>query len=227
MARESAATWQTAVDPAELSGPYTAGARRATKRTFDFVAALLLVVLLAPALLLIAMIIRLGGGPILIRHQRIGAGGKPFPCLKFRTMCVDADKVLADHLRDNPEAREEWEATFKLRNDPRVTRVGRILRKTSLDELPQLFNVLAGDMSLVGPRPITVKEIPMYGDAYTQYASCTPGLTGLWQISGRSDVGYRERVMLDKRYAENWSLMLDLQILAKTPRVVLFGDGAH
>lgn len=227
MARETAATWQTAVDPAELSGPYTAGAKRTTKRFLDFVTALTLVVLLAPALLVLALLIRASGGPALIRHQRIGAGGKPFPCLKFRTMVVDADKVLADHLRDNPEAREEWESTFKLRNDPRVTPVGRILRRTSLDELPQLFNILAGDMSLVGPRPITVKEIPMYGDAYRHYASCTPGLTGLWQVSGRSDVGYRERVMLDKHYAETWSLGLDVQILLKTPRAVLFGTGAH
>ena len=226
MARETAATWQDGAEA--LPGPGAAGLRRSAKRLLDLVSAAGLVLLLAPALVAIALAIWLDGrgGPVLIRHERIGAGGRRFRCLKFRTMCVDADQVLRAHLAADPAARLEWEMSFKLRRDPRVTGIGRVLRRTSLDELPQLFNILSGEMSLVGPRPITEKEIPFYGDAYAHYIGCMPGLTGLWQISGRSDVGYDERVQLDKRYAETWSLALDLKILAKTPLVVLRGSGA-
>lgn len=229
MSRESVAVWHDAPRPGRRPALSSWRARRSAKRAFDLSSAALLILVLAPALAALALLIwaQGRGGPVLIRHERIGAGGRRFKCLKFRTMCVDAQAVLARHLDQDPDARREWEATFKLRRDPRVTPLGRVLRKTSLDELPQLFNVLAGEMSLVGPRPITDKEIHFYGDAYAHYLSCTPGLTGLWQISGRSDVGYDQRVRLDTEYAQAWSLALDMKILAKTPKAVLFGSGAH
>lgn len=200
---------------------------RWSKRLLDIVGAAVLLVMAAPLMLALALVIRLDGGPAMFRHRRIGANGRPFPCLKFRTMHVNAQEMLRRHLAANPQARAEWEARFKLRDDPRVTRLGSFLRRSSLDELPQLFNVLAGHMSLVGPRPIIRDEIPRYGQHFQLYALCRPGLTGLWQISGRSDVDYDERVELDRRYVSEWSLWNDLRIMLLTPVSLLARSGAY
>lgn len=166
------------------------------------------------------------GGHILYGHTRIGQNGRQFTCWKFRTMALDADKLLADLLKDCPEARRQWQENRKLENDPRVTCIGRFLRKTSLDELPQFWNVLRGDMSVVGPRPITESEASYYGSDLAYYSSVRPGITGLWQVSGRSDVGYEERVKKDVAYVKSQSLFGDLAIIFKTVKVVLSGDGA-
>ena len=197
------------------------------KRTTDIVGAALMLLALAPVMLILALLVRLDGGPALFSHTRIGAGGKTFGCLKFRSMCLDADKRLKELLERDPEARAEWERDYKLRNDPRITTVGRFLRQTSLDELPQLFNVLAGTMSLVGPRPIVRGELPRYGTAIQEYLRCRPGITGLWQTSGRNDVDYAKRVDLDCRYARTWSLKQDIVILFRTIGVVLKQSGAY
>ena len=176
---------------------------------------------------MIVTLIRIEGEPILFRHKRIGRNGQMFHCIKFRTMVRNAEEVLRHLLNEHPELRDEWTQNHKLRNDPRVSRVGRVLRLTSLDELPQLWNVLRGEMSLVGPRPIVTAEIAKYGKSFKPYCSVLPGLTGLWQISGRNETTYAERVELDSYYARNWSVWLDLYILAMTVRVVLFRQGAY
>ncbi len=199
---------------------------RTCKRVLDIVAAALLLLLILPAMLAIAMLVRRDGGPALFRHQRIGAGGRSFTCLKFRSMAPDADSMLASHLNSNPEAAAEWKASQKLRHDPRVTKFGRIIRQTSLDELPQLFNVLCGDMSLVGPRPIVHSELMLYGAHAASYLLVRPGLTGLWQVSGRSDTSYERRIALDVSYVRTWSLWQDMAILMKTIPVVLLRSGA-
>jgi Undecaprenyl-phosphate galactose phosphotransferase WbaP len=201
--------------------------RSKTKRIFDVIAAAILFAMAAPVMVLIAMLVRRDGGPAMIKHRRIGADGAGFDCYKFRSMVLDADQVLADMLARDPQLRAEWEADFKLRNDPRVTGIGRILRKTSLDELPQLINVLRGEMSLVGPRPIVAGEVQRYGRYFADYMSCRPGITGLWQVTGRNDVSYDRRVALDAAYARGWSLLIDLRILARTLIVVLRRDGAY
>ncbi len=197
------------------------------KRTFDILGAAFFIFALAPVLIAIAILVKLDGGPAVFRHSRIGAGGRPFGCLKFRSMCTDSDKRLADLLASSPEARAEWEKDFKLRNDPRVTRIGRFLRQTSLDELPQLFNVLRGEMSLVGPRPIVRAEVPRYRTGFREYLKCRPGLTGLWQVSGRNDVDYATRVDLDCQYVRSWSTAKDIHILFRTVSVVLQRSGAY
>jgi exopolysaccharide production protein ExoY len=165
---------------------------------------------------------------VLYRHTRIGLNARPFHCLKFRTMAEGADQLLARHLADNPQAAAEWAAQRKLANDPRITRLGNLLRKTSLDELPQLLNVLRGQMSLVGPRPVVHDELEEhYGaDGRTAYAAARPGITGLWQISGRSGTTYKERVTLDIAYVHTWSLLLDIKILLRTVPAVLARRGA-
>jgi undecaprenyl-phosphate galactose phosphotransferase len=197
------------------------------KRCFDIVAALAILVVAAPVMLLIALLVKLDGGPVLFRHRRVGAGGAAFGCLKFRTMVVDAERALNNLLARDAAARAEWEAEFKLRRDPRITWLGRFLRKSSLDELPQLFNVLAGQMSLVGPRPIVYQEIARYSTRIADYYMCRPGITGLWQVSGRNDVSYDERVALDSRYAREWSFTKDIVILLQTVRVVFQRSGAY
>jgi exopolysaccharide production protein ExoY len=166
-------------------------------------------------------------GPAFYRHRRIGLNGVPFECLKFRTMAVDADAVLQRHLAANGEAAREWEQSHKLKRDPRVTPLGSALRKTSLDELPQLLNILKGEMSFVGPRPIVDAEVPKYGAFITHYLAARPGLTGPWQISGRNDVAYATRVALDRHYVEQWSLWRDLAIIARTVRVVVTARGCY
>lgn len=200
---------------------------RRIKRCFDLVVGSLLLFLTAPLFALIGWRLKRKSGPVFFGHTRIGMGGRRFKCLKFRTMMPNADKVLDDHLAAHPELREEWETHHKLRKDPRITRIGRWLRRTSLDELPQLINVIRGDMSLVGPRPVIADELERYGDNLVYYIESKPGLTGLWQVSGRSDVTYRQRVHLDSWYARNWSLWCDLVILIKTPKAVLRGFGAY
>ena len=166
-------------------------------------------------------------GPILYKHTRIGFGGRRFTAIKFRTMVKDADKQLADYLRQHPELRAEWNQFHKLRNDPRITRVGRWLRKPSLDELPQLLNVLRGEMSVIGPRPIVAEEVRHFGRTFPLYIKVKPGITGLWQVSGRSDTTYRERVCFDAYYVRNWSVWMDLYILGRTMVGVLCGRGAY
>ncbi|MEN3347367.1 MAG: exopolysaccharide production protein ExoY [Bradyrhizobium sp.] len=191
-------------------------------------AALALLLALSPVLAGIAFLIwRRDGAPILFAHYRVGVNGKLFRCMKFRTMLRDSEQVLAELLAADPHARAEWERDQKLANDPRITGIGHFLRRSSLDELPQLINVLRGEMSLVGPRPITVGELTRYGKVRWHYLSVRPGITGLWQVSGRNDTSYEERVALDRRYVEQRSLRLDLSILVKTVRVVLLREGAR
>jgi Undecaprenyl-phosphate galactose phosphotransferase WbaP len=201
---------------------------RRTKRVLDLLATVAGGLLISPLLLAVVVLVRLDSpGPAFYGHLRLGAGGRYFCCWKFRTMRTDAEQLLDEYLRGDPELRAEWEKSFKLRNDPRVTRVGRFLRRTSLDELPQLWNVLRGEMSLVGPRPIVEAETSRYGAVYEMYRRTRPGISGLWQVSGRSDTGYRERIELDAYYVHNWSVWLDLVILIRTVRMVLLGRGAY
>jgi undecaprenyl-phosphate galactose phosphotransferase len=197
------------------------------KRLFDLVAASLGIVLISPLLLWIILRIRADGGPAIFKHKRIGQGGQSFACYKFRSMVMNSQQVLQELLARDPQARAEWEKDFKLKDDPRVTSIGAFLRKTSLDELPQLFNVLKGEMSLVGPRPIIEAEVERYGDGARFYFEAKPGITGLWQVSGRSDIDYPRRVMLDTWYVQNWSLWHDIVILFKTIRVVAGREGAY
>lgn len=197
-------------------------------RLFDVTVAAVALVCALPFLLLLAVAMQIDSpGPLLFRHRRVGLGGRAFSCLKFRTMHVNAAEMLREHLASNAEARAEWEAEFKLRDDPRVTRLGRIVRKLSLDELPQLLNVIAGDMSLVGPRPIIAAEIERYGQFFDDYCAVRPGLTGIWQISGRSDISYAQRVALDAFYARNKSLWMDIEVIAGTIPAVLRARGSY
>jgi Undecaprenyl-phosphate galactose phosphotransferase WbaP len=196
------------------------------KRLFDVIVGSLLLVTVAPIMLLIAMAVRLDGGPALYGSLRIGRGGALFAALKFRTMVQDADRVLRDLLEHDPEARREWEAGFKLRRDPRITRIGRFLRETSLDEIPQLLNVVRGEMSLVGPRPMLPAERPIYGEAFATYCQCIPGITGPWQVSGRNALEYSRRIELNNWYANNASFWVDMAILVRTIGVVVRRKGA-
>lgn len=200
---------------------------KTSKRIMDVVGAVAFIIIFAPLMLIIVIAIWADGGPALFRHRRIGARGRPFYCLKFRTMRVNAQDMLRKHLEANPAARAEWNTYFKLKNDPRVTRLGHFLRRSSLDELPQLFNVLFGEMSLVGPRPIVSEEISRYGGEFGFYAYCRPGLTGVWQLSGRSDVDYARRVSFDRQYASTWNLWRDIGIILVTPKVFLIKSGAY
>lgn len=195
----------------------------ALKRALDVVGALLGLVLVSPTLILIALLVKLeDGGPILHRRRVVGRDGE-FELYKFRSMCVNADQVL----RSDAALLAEYQKNFKLVNDPRVTRVGRYLRKTSLDELPQLWSVLVGHMSLVGPRSITREELVKYGNSCDLLLSVRPGLSGYWQTEGRQTVSYQERVKMDIHYITNWSLLWDIRILLKTPQVVFKGEGAY
>jgi lipopolysaccharide/colanic/teichoic acid biosynthesis glycosyltransferase len=190
--------------------------------------ALVALCLLSPVLLAIALAVSLqDGGPAIFAHKRLGRNGKSFYCLKFRSMAADAETRLSDLLASSPEAREEWARDHKLRRDPRVTRLGLFLRKSSLDELPQLFNVVRGEMSLVGPRPIVEKERAKYGHRFSAYCAVRPGITGLWQVSGRNDVSYRTRVAMDACYARRRSLALDAYILVMTIPSVLGSKGSY
>lgn len=201
-------------------------AARFLKRGLDVVGAVGLAVLFAPLIVaVIALLHR--DGTVIYRHRRVGQGGRIFECLKFRTMVPNADRVLHEILERNDELKAEWLEGYKLRHDPRVTKLGRFLRRTSLDELPQLWNVLRGDMSLVGPRPIVREELLRYGRSASLYLAVKPGVTGLWQTMGRNELNYRRRVAIDVYYVRNSTLLLDVYILLRTARVVLAGDGAY
>jgi Undecaprenyl-phosphate galactose phosphotransferase WbaP len=201
--------------------------RQWVKRLLDLSLALIAGIILLPVFLLLALAIKLDSpGPVVYGHRRIGRGGVRFKAWKFRSMAQNAEQLLEDVLRKSPELRAEWALSHKLKDDPRITRVGRFLRRTSLDELPQLWNVLAGEMSLVGPRPIVEAEVPRYGDKFDLYMSVRGGVTGLWQVSGRNGTSYEERVSLDTFYVRNWSVWLDLCILFRTIEAVLFRKGA-
>ena len=190
--------------------------------------ALLVILLLSPLLLYIAWrIAREDGAPITYGHYRVGRRGQLFRCLKFRSMVRNSQEVLAELLRTDASARAEWELDHKLRNDPRVTPIGRMLRKTSLDELPQLFNILRGEMHFVGPRPVTVEELIRYGSRRRHYLSVRPGLTGLWQVSGRNNTSYEERVEFDSEYVERRNPLFDSWIVLRTVKVMVTGEGAH
>ena len=200
------------------------------KRPFDIGFSILAILITIPVMIPIAVAIKLtDGGSVFYGHTRIGYKGKKFKVLKFRSMYMDADKRLKGILERDPKAREEWERTFKLKNDPRVTPIGTILRKTSLDELPQFFNVLKGDMNVVGPRPIVREELERYyKDKAKIYTSVKPGITGYWQVEGRSDVdNYKERVNIDVWYVKNQSFLLDARIILKTVKAMLMGKGAY
>lgn len=216
-------------DPTPTTG--NAGLQRldnAASRVLDVTLAIIALVILAPLMAIIAAVIYiLDPGPIIFAHQRIGRGGRSFPCLKFRSMVVDADARLRHLLETSPEARAEWDRDHKLRDDPRVIGIGKFMRKTSLDELPQLWNVVRGDMSLVGPRPIVVGEISRYGRYFEHYCAVRPGITGLWQIGGRNDVSYRRRVAYDVTYSRARSCAMNVKIIAFTVPSVLLQRGSY
>lgn len=200
---------------------------RFLKRTFDIFGALSIILMLLPALLVLGFLVGRDGGPPIYGHERVGLNGRKFKCLKFRSMVINSKEVLEEVLRTDPVARAEWDKDFKLKNDPRITKVGHFIRKTSLDELPQLWNVVRGDMTLVGPRPVIEDELARYAGDVDYYLMAKPGMTGLWQVSGRNDVDYETRVYFDSWYVKNWSLWNDIAILFKTVGVVLKRDGAY
>ncbi len=200
---------------------------RFVKRTFDIICSFLIILVSSPLLIYLYYKVTRDGGPAIYGHMRVGRHGKLFPCYKFRSMVLNSQEVLEELLASDSSAREEWNRDFKLKNDPRITSVGKFIRKTSLDELPQLFNVLKGQMSLVGPRPIISEELARYDDNVDYYLMAKPGMTGLWQVSGRNDVDYDTRVYFDSWYVKNWSLWNDIAILFKTVKVVLHRDGAY
>ncbi|WP_109078723.1 undecaprenyl-phosphate galactose phosphotransferase WbaP [Aggregatibacter kilianii] len=201
---------------------------RMLKRTVDIFLSLFLIILFSPLFLFICISIKAeDNGNVIYKHKRVGRNGKKFGCLKFRSMRINSDELLHEFLEKSPSAKQEWNRDFKLKNDPRVTKIGRFLRKTSLDELPQLFNVLIGQMSLVGPRPIVSQELKYYKEDVDYYLMAKPGMTGLWQVSGRNNVDYDTRVYFDAWYVKNWSLWNDFAILCRTPKAVLERNGAY
>jgi exopolysaccharide production protein ExoY len=201
---------------------------RVGKRLFDILFAAAALLALAPILLVCAACICVtSGGSALFRQRRLGKSGKDFSIVKFRTMLPNAEALLHKLLESDPRAKQEWERDQKLRNDPRITPLGRFLRRTSMDELPQFWNVLTGDMSVVGPRPIVRSEMRFYLSAMETYSSVRPGITGLWQVSGRNDTGYSRRIALDCEYVRSWSTRLDLGILLRTMKVVVISVGAY
>lgn len=213
---------------AERQAPATYLRYRFIKRTMDILLILLALPVLVPALGIVALMVWLTSpGPVFFYHRRLCHGGAFFSMWKFRTMCQNSAEVLEHHLAHHPLARSEWNKTHKLRNDPRITPVGRFLRRSSLDELPQIWNVLQGRMSLVGPRPIVAAEVQKYGDCFDCYTKVKPGVTGLWQVSGRSSLTYQQRVHLDCDYVKHWSLLGDCSILLRTLRSVVNSDGAY
>jgi exopolysaccharide production protein ExoY len=206
-------------------GPYLGGWR---KRAFDIFGASVGLLLLSPLFVLVALLIKLqDGGAVFYGHERLGYHGRPFRCWKFRSMVRNAEARLEALLARDPAAAQEWRETRKLRRDPRVTLLGLILRRTSIDELPQLFNVLIGEMSLVGPRPITHEELRRFGGAMKQYVRVRPGISGLWQVSGRSDTSYEHRVKLDASYVKTWKLTGDIWIILRTIPSMIRGRGAY
>lgn len=221
--------WQREDVPSQVSegSALPASPYAAAKRVLDVVGVATLAMVFSPLILAIIVLMRREGGPIIYKHRRVGRNGRSFECLKFRTMVPNADQLLRELLARDPAIKAEWVRDHKLRCDPRVTRLGRFLRRTSLDELPQLWNVARGEMSLVGPRPVVREELLRYGRNVRAYLSAKPGITGLWQVKGRNDTDYRRRVVLDTYYVRNQNLLLDMYILLKTTRVVLGGSGAY
>ncbi len=202
--------------------------RLAMKRVMDLTLCICALIVLMPVFAVLAVMIRMDSkGPVFYAQRRIGRGGKEIRVHKFRTMVSNADEIIKSYLAENPELQEEWERDHKLKNDPRVTRLGRFLRRTSLDELPQLYDVVTGSMSLVGPRPIVEDEKSKYSAVFNEYIRVRPGITGLWQISGRNDTNYKDRVSYDFFYVSNWSVWFDIWILMRTVPVVLFRKGAY
>ena len=198
------------------------------KRVVDIILVLSVIPLALPLLGAILLLVCLDSpGKAIFQQERVGKNGRKFKVWKVRTMVENADRVLDEYLTEHPELRPGWEKTRKLKNDPRVTRVGRILRHTSVDELPQFWNVLKAEMTLIGPRPILPEEIEEYGDSYTLYVKVLPGLTGLWQVLGRNDLEFQQRVRLDEEYILNWSISMDIHILIQTVKVVITGYGAY
>ncbi len=223
----SVGPWPVELPSRRPSAPATHAISFDGKRLVDFIGAVFALIAFAPVMLAVSAILMLQGSGIVFRHQRLGRNGKTFPCFKFCTMVPNADRVLNELLERDPKAREEWYRTHKLVNDPRVTWIGLLLRKSSIDELPQILNVLRGEMSLIGPRPVTVAEIARYGRAARWYYAVRPGITGLWQVSGRNSMDYKRRVALDVFYVRNRCAKLDIRILLRTVYVVLTQAGAH
>jgi undecaprenyl-phosphate galactose phosphotransferase len=201
----------------------------ALKRVFDLLSVVVILALFGWLMVIIAVMVRMSGGKkVIYGHTRVGRHGRPFKCLKFRSMVSNSDEVLRNLLETDPDARAQWERDFKLKDDPRITKIGRFIRKTSLDELPQLWNVIKGEMSIVGPRPVVQAEFEQYyGDAKEHYLSVPPGLTGLWQVSGRNDLDYAQRVKLDKAYVENSNVFYDFVIVMRTVKVMVVKRGAY
>jgi exopolysaccharide production protein ExoY len=198
------------------------------KRGFDVFSAAVAILLLSPLFGMLALLVKMSdGGSVFYAHRRVGRNGNVFHCLKFRTMVENGDEVLAAYFAENPDKRDEWLRTRKLQTDPRVTRIGQVLRKLSLDELPQVFNILIGHMSVVGPRPVVKDELELYGPAADCYLRTRPGLTGLWQVSGRNDVSYRTRIAFDQHYVENWSFFADIKIIVLTVPAILAARGSY
>jgi lipopolysaccharide/colanic/teichoic acid biosynthesis glycosyltransferase len=217
------------VEPRRISpDPYCLTfVQRTTKRSVDISGALAFFVFLGPLYLLVATAVLIAmGRPVHYWQMRVGQNGRPFRCYKFRSMVKGSDELLKRHLAQDAAARTRWEQFQKLEDDPRITRLGRVIRRMSLDELPQFYNVLKGDMSLVGPRPCMIRQRTLYGSSWVHYCQMRPGITGLWQVSGRNRLPYAERVTLDARYAAEWSLGLDARILLRTVWVVVSGDGS-
>jgi Undecaprenyl-phosphate galactose phosphotransferase WbaP len=224
----NAASFLAGATSANQANEANAGVKDVLVLRLNQAVALLLLVLLSPVMAVVTFFIwKRDGAPVLFAHYRVGRNGKLFRCMKFRSMLRNSEQVLADLLRNDEQARAEWARDQKLTNDPRITPIGHFLRRSSLDELPQLLNVLRGEMSLVGPRPITVAELTRYGSVRWDYLSVLPGVTGLWQVSGRSNTSYDERVSLDLEYIDKRSPWLDLKILLKTVKVVVARDGAR
>ena len=223
----TATTWLAHANLAHNEAASSGRWAEALRLRFNQAAALTVLLLLAPFIATVMALTWLSdGAPLFFAHWRVGRNGKLFRCFKFRTMCRNSEQVLADLLARDPLAREQWARDYKLTHDPRITGIGAFLRRTSLDELPQLFNVLRGEMDLVGPRPITVAELTLYGPVRWHYLRVRPGITGLWQVSGRNNLTYPERVALDRHYVESRSLWLDVQILLRTVKVVVRRDGS-
>jgi Undecaprenyl-phosphate galactose phosphotransferase WbaP len=198
------------------------------KRLFDIILSSSILVILSPLFIIVAVLVKLADpGPIMFCHTRVGYGGRKFQCLKFRSMVADADRLLRNRLESDPKARREWDRTQKLTNDPRITPIGKFLRQSSLDELPQLINVMRGEMSLVGPRPVAPSETKRYGDKLPLYLKARPGLTGIWQVSGRSNCVYNQRIEMDADYVTNWCFSRDVAILLRTPGAVFARRGSY
>jgi len=198
------------------------------KRLMDLVIVIFGGILILPFLLILALLVKLGSpGPVLYGHKRLGANGKYFTAYKFRSMVVDAQERLQKLFESHPEIKKEWEENHKIQNDPRVTTIGKFLRRTSMDEFPQLINILKGEMSLVGPRPIVDEEVSKYGEDFNRIFSVRPGLTGMWQVSGRSGTDYATRILYDTYYLQSWSVWLDIWILFMTFGAVIRGKGAY